>query len=193
MKDLILIGGGGHCKSVIDVIEAGKEFNIVGIIDVPEKLGQKVLQYEVIGKDEDIEKLSRRFKFFFISIGQIDTGTLRANLFRVIKEVGLIIPTIVSPFSYVSGSAVIGEGSIVMHHALINAGSRIGNNCIINSKALIEHDVTVGDHCHISTGSILNGGVSVNDNSFIGSNAVCIQNAVVPKKYFMKASTLYKG
>ncbi len=193
MKDLILIGGGGHCKSVIDVVESGKAFNIAGIIDLPDKLGQKILQYEVIGNDKDIEKLSRTVKYFFISVGQIDTGNHRMNLFKMIKKLGMDLPTIVSPFSYVAPSAVIGEGSIIMHHALVNAGSKIGHNCIINSKALIEHDVTVGDHCHISTGSILNGGVQIKDHAFIGSNAVCVQNTVVPKNHFIKASTLFKG
>lgn len=193
MKDLILIGGGGHCKSVIDVIESGREFNIVGIIDMPDKLGQKILEYEIIGNDQDIEKLARKVKFFFIGVGQLDTGHHRMDLFRMIKSVGAELPTIISPFSFVAASAVIGEGSIIMHHALVNAGSKIGDNCIINSKALIEHDVTIGDHCHISTGAILNGGVSVDDHSFIGSNAVCVQNTVVPKNYFMKASTLYTG
>ena len=193
MKDLILVGGGGHCKSVIDVIDAGQEFNIVGILDMPDKLGQKILQYEVIGSDADIEKLSQTVRYFFISVGQIDTGNLRMNLYRMLQKMSVNIPTILSPNSYVAPSAVIGEGSIVMHQAMVNAGSKIGNNCIINSKALIEHDVSIGDHCHISTGSILNGGVIVKDHSFIGSNAVCVQNTVVPENHFMKASTLYKG
>jgi sugar O-acyltransferase (sialic acid O-acetyltransferase NeuD family) len=193
MKDLILIGGGGHCKSVIDVIETGKAFNIVGILDMPEKIGEKILGYEIIGEDENIKELSRTVKNFFISLGQINTGQFREKLFRTLKMHDLTIPTIISPYAYVSESATVGEGTIIMHHALLNAGSRIGNNCIINSKALIEHDVSVADHCHISTGAILNGGVIVNHNSFIGSKAVCIQNTVVPKHYFLKAASLYKG
>ena len=193
MKDLILIGGGGHCKSVIDVIEAGKVFNIVGILDLPEKMGEKILGYEIIGEDANIGDLSRTVKNFFISIGQINTGQFREKLFQTLKMHDISIPTIISPFAYVSGSAALGEGTIIMHHALVNAGSQIGNNCIINSKALIEHDVIVGDHCHISTGAILNGGVIVSHNSFIGSKAVCIQNTLIPDHYFLKAASLFKG
>jgi sugar O-acyltransferase (sialic acid O-acetyltransferase NeuD family) len=178
---------------VIDVIEAGKAYNIVGILDMPEKIGEKILGYEIIGEDENIKDLSRTVKNFFISIGQINTGQLREKLFRTLKMHNITLPTIISPFAYVSGSATVGEGTVIMHHALVNAGSRIGNNCIINSKALIEHDVSVADHCHISTGAILNGGVIVNHNSFIGSKAVCIQNTVVPDHFFLKAASLYKG
>ncbi len=193
MKDLILIGGGGHCKSVIDVIESGREFRIVGIVDMPEKVGQKILQYEIIGQDEDLEKLSHTVQYFFISIGHINSVLPRKKIYQILKKLNLVLPTIISPYAYVSGSAVLGEGNIIMHHAMVNTGSKIGNNCIINSKALIEHDVIVGNHCHISTGAILNGAVTIKDNSFIGSNAVCIQNTVVPENYFLKAFTLYKG
>ena len=43
MKKIVLIGGGGHCKSVIDVIEQEGQFTIVGIVDNAELLGSKIL------------------------------------------------------------------------------------------------------------------------------------------------------
>ena len=58
MKKIILIGGGGHCKSVIDVIEQEAQFKIAGIVDKSELLGSKILGYQVIGNDFDLENLA---------------------------------------------------------------------------------------------------------------------------------------
>lgn len=174
MKDkLILIGGGGHCKSCIDVIEQEGKYQIAGIVDVPEMLHQKVLGYEIIGSDDDLPHLVNKHKNILITLGQIKNPDKRINIFKQIKEFGAKLPVIISPLAYVSRHVMVEEGTIVMHHALINAGAKVGKNCIINSKALIEHDAIIGDHCHIATGAVINGGVRAESGTFFGSNAVC--------------------
>ncbi len=172
MENLILIGGGGHCKACIDVIERAGTFQIAGIVDVPEKLHQKILGYEIIATDDDLPQLAEEYENFLISLGQIKSPGKRIRIFQILKESGTKLPIIVSPLAYVSRHAEIAEGTIVMHHALINAGVQIGSNCIINTKALIEHDAVIADHCHIATGAIVNGGVKVGLGTFFGSNAV---------------------
>jgi len=171
MEEILLIGGGGHCHSVIDVIEQENKYKIVGIIDKKELLGKIVLGYKIIGCDEDLENLSKKYKYAFVSVGQIQSADIRIKIFNNLKNIGFILPKIVSPLSYVSKHSIIGEGTIIMHHALVNASVTIGNNCIINTKALIEHDSIIEDNCHISTASVINGGVIVTENTFVGSNS----------------------
>ena len=173
MKEkIILIGGGGHCKSCIDVIEQEGRFEIAGIVDLPEKLHQKILGYEIIATDDDMPQLVNKYENFLITLGQIKSPDKRIKLFNTVKELGGSLPVIVSPLAYLSKHARIEEGTIVMHHAFINAGAQIGRNCIINTRALIEHDAIIGDHCHIATGTVVNGGVKVGSRTFFGSNAV---------------------
>ena len=171
--DLILIGAGGHARSCIDIIELAGNFNIAGIVDLPEKLHQKVFGYEIIATDDDISELVKNYDTYFISIGQIKFPERRIHMFDLLKRSKVNLPSIISPHAYVSPYARIGKGTIVMHGALINAGSIVGDNCIINSKALVEHDCLIGNHCHISTGALINGGVKVGEESFIGSGTVC--------------------
>lgn len=171
MENILLIGGGGHCKSVIDVIEQENKYSIAGIIDKKERIGEKVLGYEIMGSDEDIKKLFDKYKYAFITIGHIKSNSTRLSIFSLLKSIGYKIPAIISPLAYVSKHSFIGEGSIIMHHALVNTGAKIGQNCIINTKALIEHDVLIEDNCHISTASVVNGGTIVKENTFIGSNS----------------------
>ncbi len=174
MKEkIILIGGGGHCKACIDVIEQEGHFAIAGIVDVPEKKQHNVLKYPVIGSDDDLEALIKTFSNVLITLGQIKSSTRRRELFIKLMLMGAHFPVIKSPLAYVSPHANVADGTIVMHHALINAGASVGRNCIINTKALVEHDAVIEDHCHISTSAIVNGGVKIGSGSFFGSNSVC--------------------
>jgi sugar O-acyltransferase (sialic acid O-acetyltransferase NeuD family) len=192
MDEILLIGGGGHCRSVVDVIEAENRFKIAGIIDQPQLIGTKVLNYEVIGCDEDLKSLAAKYKNALITVGQIRAPDLRIKLFERVKEAGFILPVIVSPRAYVSSYAKVGEGSIIMHDALVNAGAQVGDNCIINSKSLIEHDSTIGHHCHISTSVTINGGVKVEGKSFIGSGAVTKEYITISECSFVKSGVVIK-
>lgn len=175
MKEaIVLIGGGGHCKACIDVIESGKEFSIAGIVDVKGKRGAKVLGYEVFAEDEDIPFLMKKYKNFLITVGQVRFAGKRRSLFNSLKIQGACFPVVISPYALVSRHAELGEGTIVMHGAKINAGARVGKNCIINTSAVIEHDSIIGDHCHISTGSIVNAECDIGEGVLIGSNSVLI-------------------
>ncbi len=189
-EQILLIGGGGHCKSVIDVIEQENRFEIAGIIDVQEKIGTQVLGYEVIASDEQLPQLFTKYKYAFITIGHIHSNTLRVKLFTKLKSIGFTLPVIQSPLSYVSQHAHIQEGTVIMHHAVINADAKIGKNCIINTKALIEHDTTVEDHCHISTSAIANGGVIIKEGSFLGSGSTTKEYIEV--NGFIKAGSVVK-
>ncbi len=193
MKKLILIGGGGHCRSCIDVIESTGLYKIDGIIDMPENIGNEILGYKVIGSDDQIPVLLKKYNYFLISLGQIGFSSRRLEIFNQIKMLGGEFPVIVSSKAHVSKHSFIGEGTIVMHNVIVNANALVGNNCILNTGSLIEHDAIIGDHCHISTHAIINGGGKVNNYSFVGSNAVCIEYKEIPEKSFIKAASVFKG
>ena len=192
MKEIILIGGGGHCKSVIDVIEQEGKFQIIGIVDKPELLGVKVLGYPVIGNDSDLADLSKKYRYALVTVGQIKSSSLRVRLFKLAVKVGLTMPNIISPRAYVSKHAMIGQGTVIMHDALVNANAKIGENCIINSKALIEHDAIIEDFCHIATNTVINGAAIVRQGSFVGSGVITKQGVKVEKNSFIKAGSLVK-
>lgn len=171
---IILIGGGGHCVSVIDVIEQEGRFSIAGIID-QQNVGGKVLGYTIIASDNELQKLAKEYKHFLITVGHIKTNEPRTRYFEQLRKLSVNFPSIVSPCAYVSKHATIGEGSVIMHNAFVNAKAKVGSNTIINTGAIIEHDAVVGSHCHVSTAAVINGGCNVGDHSFIGSNAVVMQ------------------
>jgi sugar O-acyltransferase (sialic acid O-acetyltransferase NeuD family) len=172
MISVILIGGGGHSRSCIDVIECNDSISVRGVIVPESNWNTQVLGYPVLGNDDDLEKLIKYNPYAFVAVGQIKTPEPRIRIYENLKRLNAILPAIISSRSYVSRHSRIDEGTIVMHDALINAGVDIGSNCIINSNATIEHDVKIESHVHISTGALVNGGVIVRAGSFIGSGAI---------------------
>lgn len=170
MKPIILIGGGGHCKSVIDAAESAG-FTIMGVLDQPEKVGKEILGYKYIGTDEDIPNYVSKADFV-ITVGQIKSSAIRHKIAERVEKAGGKFATIIAHDAYVSKHAKVEEGTVVLHKAFVNAGAKVGKNCIINSMANIEHDVRVGDFCHISTGTMVNGEAQVGSDCFVGSRSV---------------------
>jgi len=183
-KPLILLGGGGHCKSVIDVAES-VGYTILGILDKPELVGTKVLDYEIIGTDDDIPQYVDKAEFL-ITVGQIKSPAIRKKLALLVMRAGGKFATIIANDAYVSKYATIGAGTVVMHKSVVNADARIGAHCIINTMTNIEHEVQIGDLCHISTDVMINGNCHVGDEVFIGSGSILYNgisvanNAIIP-------------
>lgn len=171
-RPLILIGGGGHCKSVIEVAESAG-YEIKGILDMPDEVGKEVLPgHKVIGTDDEIPQYVEECDFI-ITVGFIKDPALRIKLYNKVKAAGGRLATIIASTAHVSKYAELGEGTVIMHQAFVNAGAKIGDNCIINTFVNIEHDAEVGNQCHISTGTMVNGECKIGENCFIGSQSVC--------------------
>jgi sugar O-acyltransferase (sialic acid O-acetyltransferase NeuD family) len=175
MKDIILIGAGGHCESCIEIIEKEKKFKILGLVDNKKK--GFFLGYKILGSDKDLLKLRSLTDNSFVTLGQIKNYEKRKKIFKKLLKLKFYIPQIISNLSYISKKTLIKNGVIVMNGCIINSGSVIGNNCIINNGSIIEHNVIIGDNCHISVGAIINGNTRIGNNCFIGSGAI-IKNKI---------------
>jgi len=196
-KNLILVGGGGHCKSVIDVAESSG-WMILGILDVAENVGKKVFDYFIIGTDEQISEFIPK-AYFLVTVGQIKSAGLRIKLHEKILTAGGELATVIASDAYLSKYSDVGKGTVVMHKAVVNASTKIGIGCIINTMANIEHDATIGNYCHISTGAMVNGDCTVGDRTFIGSgvvlaNGVSVANdCIVAGASFVRKSIVQAG
>lgn len=189
-KKLILIGGGGHCRSCIDVIEQEGKFGIVGILDKAELMGREVLGYQIIGDDNDYEKFRAEGCEFLVTVGQIKTAFVRKRIYENLKKINAKLAKVISPEAYVSQHATIGTGTIIMNNVFVNASAKVGENCILNTGCIIEHEVEVGAHTHISTGALINGGSVIGAETFIGSGAIISNQINVGNKVIVGAGTL---
>ena len=180
MSKIVLIGGGGHCKSVADALMNSGKYDEIVITDPGLKAGSDILGCPVVGNDDLLPQLYKNgFTDAFITVGSIKDASLRKKLAQTVKEIGFSMPIIADPSAVISMYSDLGEGTFVGKNAVINADARIGNHCIVNTGAIIEHECSVGDFCHIAVGAILCGAVSVGNDSFIGSGANVIQGRTI--------------
>ena len=187
---LICIGGGGHCKSVINVAEE-LGYDIMGILDMPDKVGSSILGYPIIGTDDDIENYVDKAQFI-ITVGHIKNPNIRIKIYERLQKCNAHVTTIVASTAKVSRFAEIGCGTVVLHNAVVNADTKVGVNCIINTFSNVEHDAVVGDFCHISTGAMVNGNCVIGERTFIGSGSVLSNAIEVPSDSVIGAASFVR-
>lgn len=173
---ILLIGGGGHCKSVLDSLIRSSNFTDVSIIDTKENIGKEILNIKIIGTDDDLEKLfNEGYQNVFITVGSIGDTRIRKKLFDMVKKIGFNIPNIIDSSATVSENVMTDRGIFIGKNAVINTGVQIGEGVIINSGAIVEHNCIVDEFGHIAPGAVLSGDVVTEENVHIGARAVIKQ------------------
>ncbi len=172
-RKLLLLGGGGHCHSVLDSVISSDEYEEIGIVDSTDS---SYLGVSVVGNDDDIPALIRSgWTDAFVTVGSVgDTGT-RRRLYEMIKQHSLNVPTIIDPTAIIGKATEIKEGTFIGKGAVVNTGSVIGVCSIINTGAIVEHDCEIGAFSHISPGTILCGRAKVGADSHVGAGSVVKQ------------------
>ncbi len=176
---VLIVGGGGHAKVLIDTLRL-RSARIIGITEAdPTKHGTEVLGVRVIGDDKTISEHAPGTLLLVNGIGSVNLPKARKAVFEKYKAKGFTFATIVHPSAVVAPDVVLGEGCQIMAGAVIQPGSRISMNVIVNTKASVDHDCIISDHVHISPGVTLSGGVTVGRMAHIGAGATIIQGVRV--------------
>lgn len=193
MQDIILLGAGGHARSVVDSIESGGLYDIYGFLDRGCKTEKIYCGYQILGTDDLLEEYYRKgIKNAFVTVGYMGSGEVRNRLYNRLKTLGFNIPVIVDKTAVVAKDALIGEGAFIGKTAVINSAVRIGNMCIVNTGAIIEHDCVIEDFSHVSVGSVLCGNVRIGRASFVGANATIIQGKSIGSKCIIGAGAIVR-
>lgn len=185
---LLLLGGGGHCRSVIDCVLSLGKYDEIGIVDNKDCSHQGVTR---VGTDDDLEELFQSgWSEAFITVGSIGDTSIRKRLFALIKRIGFEVPIIIDPTAIVAQDIIVNEGVFVGKNAVVNTGVVIENCGIVNTGSIVEHDCMIGAFSHISPGAILCGEVSVGADSHIGAGAVVKQSLSVGNNVLIGAGSV---
>jgi sugar O-acyltransferase (sialic acid O-acetyltransferase NeuD family) len=181
--EIVLLGGGGHAKVLIDLINTSGQFRISGILDTQLEVGTKVLNVPVLGDDDLLSVLySNGIRNVCISIGSVKDNARRRILFDKVKQMGFLVPYLLHPQAIiVSKNVHFSEGVQIMAGVNVQTDSLFKENTIINTGAIIEHDCNIGSHVHICPGAIISGGCTVGDGTFIGAGATIIHEIDIGK------------
>ncbi len=190
-EKIILVGGGGHCKVVIDAIKKAGIFEVEGVLDPAQT--DDILGVKICGNDNKMKELFEKgIKNAFITVGSTGDCSLRKKLYKKAKDIGFEFPVIIHPRAEIADDVggEIGCGTFIAASATVNPGTKIGENVIVNTSASVDHDCVIGDFAHIAPGAVLSGGVEVGEEAHIGTGANITQYARIEKGELVKAGSL---
>ncbi len=170
-KKILVIGGGGHAKVVINLLLESERFIPEGILDNRLEKGSSVLGVLVQGGDRVISGYEPDKVFLALGVGMMRASPLRKDLYDSFREKGFFFPTLVHPRTCIGKRVVLEDGIQVMAGVIIQPETMVGPNSILNTGAIIEHDCHIGAHSHIAPGAVLGGNVSVGEGSLVGLGA----------------------
>jgi sugar O-acyltransferase (sialic acid O-acetyltransferase NeuD family) len=185
MERIILIGGGPHAEVIADIIEAEKRFELAGITDTNRRVGDRFLDYEVIGEQDRLRDLVARHDLHS-GIVAVGDNYLREKVVRLIREQipDFRFETAIHPSAAIARDVEIGEGSVIMAGSVVNIKARVGRFCIINTRSSLEHRSEMADFSSLSAGVTTGGffklgrysalalGVTAIDHVSVGENVV---------------------
>ncbi len=193
IKDIIIIGAGGHAKVIADIILKRKnlfneKLNIIGFLDDNYKKLEytKIFDIPIIGDTSLIERLEQENNYSYI-IG-IGNNEIRVKLSK--KFPNLNYKTIIHPKAIIGTDVVLKEGTVIMANVVINSGTKIGKHCILNTGSIVEHDNEIESYCHLSPNSTLCGNVKVGKKSWIGAGSIVIQNKIIGENTIIGAGSV---
>jgi len=169
---IVVYGGGGHGKALIDLLRSLGTYRIVGIIDDGIPRGQSVLGLEVLGGAEALADLhAQGVRLAVNAVGGIGDIRVRIRVFQRLAEAGFACPALAHPTAWIEPSASLSPGVQVLPHAYVGSEARLGFGTMINTGAIVSHDCVLGDYTIVSPGAILAGGVKVEQAVLIGMGA----------------------
>lgn len=189
MKKLIIIGAGGHARSVVDIALQNGDYEIIGCID---PAPGNVLGVPVIGNDNDLPAIySKGIDSIFVAIGD---NQKRHKLYENAVSIGFEPVNIISQCATISPRVFLGKGICIMAGAVINVNTVIGDNCIINTHCSIDHDCSIGQSSHIAPGVALSGTVKIGEGVHIGTGASVIDGMSIGDwSYIGSGATVVKN
>lgn len=180
MTRAVLIGVGGHARSVLDAARAAGELDIVGATDKDAGQTETADGLPILGDDDVLPSLlAGGVLTALIGVGGTRDNTARQQVFERVRDLGFELPVLIHPAATVSGVARLGAGTVVLAGAIVGPGAVLGDDVIVNTGAIVEHDCRIGDHVHIATGALLAGGATAEDGSHIGLGACVLQGRTV--------------
>jgi acetyltransferase EpsM len=169
---ILVYGGGGHGKMLIDLLRSLGTYHIIGVVDDGLEAGQLILGAPVLGNGTVLPDLYRQgVRLAVNAIGGIGNVTVRIEVFRRLAEAGYAFPAVIHPTAYVEPSAVLSPGVQVLAHAYVGSEAHIGFGSIVNTGSIVSHDCMLGDFTNVSPGAMLAGEVRTGSGVLIGMGA----------------------
>jgi len=187
MKGLLVLGAGGHGKVVAEVAEAAGDWQKIAFLDDRHKALDGTLRWPILGGLDDFSSFRSNYSHAIVAIGD---ASLRLRWLERVVANGFHAPVLMHPTAWVSPSASLGRGSVVMANAVVQAEVKLGEGSIVNTAASVDHDCIIGNGVHICPGVNLGGDVKVGNGSWLGIGCSVVQGIKIGKSVTVGAGAV---
>lgn len=171
---IVVVGAGGHSRSVLDLIDAAGSYEVVGLVD------RDADRPGTIGDESSLpDLLEDGVACAALGVGGAGDNDPRRQLAARLLSLGFALPALIHARAIVAVSARIGAGSQVHAGAIVNAQAVLGDGVIVNTGAIVEHDCAVGDFVHVAPRSVMGGACTIGPGAHVGIGATLIQGITV--------------
>jgi acetyltransferase EpsM len=193
-SSLLIYGGGGHGKSVIELVQVLGTYAIAGVVDDGLPQGSEVMGLPVLGGVQILEEyFSKGIRLAVNAVGGIGEIGVRVRIFEDLRKVGFGFPTLIHPTAMVEASARLSPGVQVFPHAYVGTLARIGFGVLLNTGAIVSHDCQIGDYTGLAPGALLAGEVKVGEKVQIGMGVTINLGLSIGNEALIGNSAIVKG
>lgn len=189
MSGILILGAGGHGKVVAELTLLTNKWDKVAFLDDRDNLDE-VNNIPVIGKLCQFKLFKDEYQSAVVAIGN---NSLRIKWIERLTNAGFKTPVLVHPFSFISKTSTLGEGTVVMAGVVINSNTSIGKGCIINTSSSIDHDSVINDGVHISPGVHIGGAVTIEKYTWVCIGSTIINNINIRSNVVVAAGSVVKN
>lgn len=177
---ILLYGGGGHGKTLIDLVNELDTYQIGGVVDENLASGSRLMDFPVFGSSELLEELYKAgFRQAVNGVGGIGNVDVRLQVFEKLIKAGFSFPTLIHPTAWVEPSASLEPGVQVLPLSYVGTESKVGFGSLLNAHVIVSHDCQIGECVNLSPGATLAGGVKIQDHAQIGMGVTINGNLTI--------------
>lgn len=168
-KALVVYGGGGHGKSLIELVRALDTYELIGVVDDGMAMESRVLGLPVVGGVDSLQELAKRgIRQAVNAVGGVGDVRVRVQVFGSLHRAGFVCPSLVHPRALVEPSASLADGTQIFPFAYVGSEVEVGYGSIVNTGAIVSHDCVISDYVNVAPGAILAGGVAIGPQALVG-------------------------
>ncbi len=188
-KQAILIGCGGHAKSLLALNASSISVNPIHAYSCYQPTDSKAFKQLTFMLEAELTSQDKN-QHLINGIGLSISASSRRTKFSRLLSLGFSKVNLISNFAHIDNSSSLGDGIQIFHNVIVQADSRIGDDVVLGSGSIVEHDAVIGSGTFVCPGALIMGGVNLAEDVTIFAGAIVLPGISIGQGAVIGAGTI---